>query len=136
MLLLRAYRSRLCTETPTAGGRVFEAGDDKLVQLAYEKGSTFLAIIVQPHAHNAYNNTDQIVPLVVVFTQYDRLVRTKIKQFQRKNKNTTPEAAKQQGEADASGALRVCVESLERSMNKLSVTMPPYSRVSGGYVPL
>jgi uncharacterized FlaG/YvyC family protein len=79
-------------------------------------------------------NTDQTVPLVVVFTQYDRLVRTKIKQFQRKNKNTTAEAAKQQGEVDASEALRVCVESLERSMTKLRVTMPPFSKVSGGYV--
>ena len=45
--------SRLCTETPTAGGRVFEAGDDKLVQLAYKEGSTFPA---NQHAHNAYNN--------------------------------------------------------------------------------
>ena len=79
---------------------------------------------------------DQIVPLVVVFTQYDRLVRTKIKQFQRKNKNTTQEAAKQQGGVEASEALRVCVESLERSMKKLNVTMPPFSKVSGGYVPL
>jgi hypothetical protein len=95
------------------------------------KAVRFLLSSFNPHAHNAYNNT---VPLVFVFTQYDRLVRTKIKQFQRKNKNTTPEleAAKQQGEEDASGALRVCVESLERSMKKLNVTMPPYSKVSGG----
>jgi len=104
----RLHAIWLCTETPTAGGRVFEAGDDKLVQLAYEKA----------------------IPLVVVFTQYDRLVKTKMKQFQRKNKNTTPEVAKQHGEVDASGAFRVCVESLERSMNKLNVTMPPYSKVS------
>ena len=74
------------------------------------------------------------VPLVVVFTQYDRLVKTKIKQFQRKNSNTTTEAAKQQGEADALVALRVCVESLERSMKKLNVAMPPYAKVSGGLV--
>ena len=88
------------------------------------------------HAHITYNNTDHIVPLVVVFTQYDRLVKTKIKQFQRKNKNTAPEVAKRQGDLDASEAFRVCVESLERSMKKLSVTMPPYSKVSGGCVPL
>ena len=83
-----------------------------------------------------YVNTHQIVPLVVVFTQYDRLVRTKIKQLQRKNKNTTPEEAKHQGKIDASEAFRVCVDSLERSMNELSVPMPPYSKVSGKYVPL
>jgi hypothetical protein len=71
---------------------------------------------------------------VVVFTQYDRLVKTRIKQFQRKNKNTTLEAAKLQGEKDARDAFQVCVDSLERSMNKLNVTMPPFSKVSGGYV--
>ena len=59
-----------------------------------------------------------------------------MKQFQRKNKNTTPDAAQQQGEADALEAFRVCVELLERSMTKLNVTMPPYAKVSGGYVPL
>ena len=84
---------------------------------------------------HAHNNTEQIVPLVVVFTQYDRLVRTKIKQFQRKNKNATLEVAKQQGNVDATDAFQVCVESLERSMKELNVTMPPYSKVSGGYVP-
>ena len=83
---------------------------------------------------HAHNNTEQIVPLVVVFTQYDRLVRTKIKQFQRKNKNATLEVAKQQGNVDAADAFHVCVESLERSMKELNVTMPPYSKVSGGYV--
>jgi len=45
----------LCTETPRAGGRVFETGDERLLQLARDKNT----------------------PLVVVFTKYDRLVRTK-----------------------------------------------------------
>ena len=30
---------RLCTETPTAGGRVFEAGDEKLLRLVHEPGT-------------------------------------------------------------------------------------------------
>ena len=30
---------RLCTETPTAGGRVFEVGDEELLKLAHETGS-------------------------------------------------------------------------------------------------
>ena len=42
------YPYRLCTETPTAGGRVFESGDEKLVKLAQEKGSKFLDSIVRP----------------------------------------------------------------------------------------
>jgi len=34
--------SRLCTETPTAGGRVFETGDERLLQLAHQTESAFL----------------------------------------------------------------------------------------------
>jgi hypothetical protein len=33
---------RLCTETPTAGGRVFETGDEKLLQFAHKYQGTFL----------------------------------------------------------------------------------------------
>ncbi len=32
---------RLCTETPTAGGRLFETGDEKLLQYAHEKEGAF-----------------------------------------------------------------------------------------------
>ena len=32
---------RLCTETPTAGGRVFETGDEKLLQFAHKNQGTF-----------------------------------------------------------------------------------------------
>jgi hypothetical protein len=32
---------RLCTETPTAGGRVFETGDEKLLQFAHKYLGTF-----------------------------------------------------------------------------------------------
>jgi hypothetical protein len=43
-LPLRSFRPsftvvRLCTETPTAGGRVFEAGDEKLLQLVHKLGA-------------------------------------------------------------------------------------------------
>src|SRR5579863_5665415 len=31
--------TRLCTETPTAGGRVFETGDEDLLRLAYKTNS-------------------------------------------------------------------------------------------------
>ncbi|KXN80864.1 hypothetical protein AN958_07086 [Leucoagaricus sp. SymC.cos] len=96
-------------ETPRAGGRVLETGDEKLVQLAHT----------------------QTIPLVIVFTQYDKLVKTKIKQLERKNNKMTPEAAEQQGKVDAQEALKVSVKSLERSMKKLKVpTMPPSAAVS------
>ncbi|KXN83934.1 hypothetical protein AN958_00798 [Leucoagaricus sp. SymC.cos] len=106
--VFRAYRPRLCTETPTAGGRVLETGDEKLVQLAHKRA----------------------IPLVIVFTQYDMLVETKIMQLKRKNNEMTPEAAEQQGKVDAQKALQVCVESLKRSMKKHKVPLPPFAEVS------
>jgi hypothetical protein len=42
---------RLCTETPRAGERIFEVGDENLLQLAYETQSTFLATTVTPAMH-------------------------------------------------------------------------------------
>jgi len=51
-LPLRSFRPsftviRLCTETPTAGGRVFEAGDKKLLQLVHTSG-TQSALSISP----------------------------------------------------------------------------------------
>ena len=38
---------RLCTETPTAGGRIFETGDEKLLQFAYEnKGAFSISVLL------------------------------------------------------------------------------------------
>lgn len=37
--------TRLCTETPTAGGRVFETGDEELLRLAYKTKSAFVPIL-------------------------------------------------------------------------------------------
>ena len=34
---------RLCTVTPTAGGRVFETGDEKLLQFAHKNQGAFLS---------------------------------------------------------------------------------------------
>lgn len=35
---------RLCVETPTAGGRVFEKGDEYLLKFAHEIQSTLLTL--------------------------------------------------------------------------------------------
>ncbi|KAJ7059137.1 hypothetical protein C8F01DRAFT_274120 [Mycena amicta] len=46
------HHRRLCVQTPFAGGRIFETGDESFLELA----------------------TSRKIPVVVVFTQYDRLV--------------------------------------------------------------
>jgi hypothetical protein len=36
--------TRLCTRAPTAGGRVLENGDERLLELAHKTNSAFLTI--------------------------------------------------------------------------------------------
>ncbi|KAH9168560.1 hypothetical protein EDB89DRAFT_2245147 [Lactarius sanguifluus] len=99
---------RLCTETPTAGGRVFETGDEKLLQFAHK---------------------DQ-VPIVIVFTQYDRLVRTKEAELREDHPHMDPTRLHDRGVEEARKAFQVCLESLERTMNRLGIPMPRYATVS------
>jgi len=96
----------LCTETPTAGGRVFETGDEKLLQFAHENK----------------------VPLVLVFTQYDRLVRTK--EFQLRGTDMDPDAQHQQSVKQAQESFRGTLQSLQVTMDHLGIPMPTYAKVS------
>ncbi|KAH9022715.1 hypothetical protein EDB84DRAFT_1678396 [Lactarius hengduanensis] len=98
----------LCTETPTAGGRVFDTGDEKLLQFAHK---------------------DQ-VPIVIVFTQYDRLLRTKEAELREEHPNMHPTRLHDRGVEEAQKAFQECLESLKRTMNKLGIPMPRYARVS------
>ncbi|KAH9025541.1 hypothetical protein EDB85DRAFT_2277262 [Lactarius pseudohatsudake] len=98
----------LCTETPTAGGRVFETGDEKLLQFAHK---------------------DQ-VPIVIVFTQYDRLVRTKEAELREDHPHMDPTRLHDRGEEEAQKAFQECLESLKRTTNKLGIPVPCYARVS------
>ncbi|KAH9058928.1 hypothetical protein EDB83DRAFT_2675655 [Lactarius deliciosus] len=98
----------LCTETPTAGGRVFETGDEKLLQFAHK---------------------DQ-VPIVVVFTQYDRLVRTKEDGLREDHPHMDPTRLRDRGVEEAQKAFQDCLESLKRTMNRLKIPMPRYATVS------
>ncbi|KAH8986813.1 hypothetical protein EDB86DRAFT_2832575 [Lactarius hatsudake] len=77
----------LCTETPTAGGRVFETGDEKLLQFAHK---------------------DQ-VPIVIVFTQYDRLVRTKEAELREDHPHMDPTRLHDRGVEEARKAFQDCL---------------------------
>ncbi|KAF8257547.1 hypothetical protein EI94DRAFT_1757749 [Lactarius quietus] len=100
----RVHGIWLCVDTPTAGGRVFETGDEKLLQFAQDKD----------------------VPLVLVFTQYDRLERTK--EFQlRGNKDMDPTSRRRQIIEDAEKAFEACLRSLNL---KPGTRKPKYAKVS------
>ncbi|KAF5346881.1 hypothetical protein D9756_010595 [Leucocoprinus leucothites] len=98
----------LCTETPTAGGRVFEVGDDKLLELAQKTG----------------------IPVVIVFTQYDRLVRTKKAELEEEHPNMDPATLDERSEDQARQAFKICVQSLQDTMKRLNILVPHYVKVS------
>ncbi|KAH9062165.1 hypothetical protein EDB87DRAFT_1682171 [Lactarius vividus] len=98
----------LCTETPTAGGRVFERGDEELLLFAHKNQ----------------------LPIVVVFTQYDRLVRTKEDELREDHPHMDPTHRRNQSVVEAQKAFDVCLRLLELSMNRLGIPMPCHARVS------
>jgi hypothetical protein len=58
---------RLCIKIPTANGRVFETGDENLLAIASEYRGE------QIPADTLASLTQEPVPVIVVFTQYDVL---------------------------------------------------------------
>jgi hypothetical protein len=74
---------------------------------------------------------------VIVFTQYDRLVRTKEAELQEDSDEILdPATLADQSKKEAQKALDICVQSLQRTMDHLKVKMPHYVKVSGIFVPL
>ncbi|KAH9033826.1 hypothetical protein EDB85DRAFT_1890099 [Lactarius pseudohatsudake] len=104
----RIHALWLCTETPTACGRVFETGDEKLLQFAHK---------------------DQ-VPIVIVFTHYDQLVRTKEAELRKDHPHMDPTRLHDRGEEEAQKAFQDCLKSLKRTTNRLGIPMPRYATIS------
>ncbi|KAH9049027.1 hypothetical protein EDB84DRAFT_1574419 [Lactarius hengduanensis] len=74
----------LCIETPTAGSRVLERGDEELLQFAHKNQ----------------------LPIVVVFTQYDRLERTKEDVLRESEPHMDPTHRRNQSVVDAQKGVR------------------------------
>ena len=78
----------------------------------------------------------QSVPILIVFTQYDRLVRTKKAELRQKYPNMDSTRLRDQSVEEARGAFKYCLKLLERSMENLKIPMPSYAKASGIFVPL
>ncbi|KAF8269279.1 hypothetical protein EI94DRAFT_1799447 [Lactarius quietus] len=104
----RVHGLWLCVETPTAGGRVFETGDEELLKFVQR---------IQ-------------IPIVIVFTQYDRLVRTKRAELKEDHPRMDDHTLESRSVEEASKAFEKCLQSLRQAMRRLNVQMPPYARVS------
>jgi hypothetical protein len=123
---------RLCVETPTAGGRVFETGDEELLKFVQKISSAFS---VSPFITLRPTFRYQSVPIVIVFTQYDRLVRTKRAELKEDHPYMDDHTLESRSVEEAWKAFEKCLQSLRQTMRRLNVQMPPYARVSGIFVP-
>ncbi|KAJ7112320.1 hypothetical protein C8R44DRAFT_798337 [Mycena epipterygia] len=92
----RLHAVWLCIQTPTHGARLLEVGDEEFLQLAHQRQ----------------------IPVVVVFTQYDRLVR--------KNQVLNKEESENAAQRDFDGY----VESLKDTAKRLKIKMPSLINVS------
>ena len=72
-----------------------------------------------------------LVPVVVVFTQYDRLVRTKKMELEEDDDSLSADDLKRLSEEGAKEAFDTCIRSFEQTMHRLKLPMPPYLKVSG-----
>ena len=73
---------------------------------------------------------------MVVFTQYDRLVRTKEAELREDNPHIDPTVLRNMSVAEAQKAFKVCLQSLQRTADRLRIPMPPHAKVSGIFAPL
>ncbi|KAF8269280.1 hypothetical protein EI94DRAFT_1725716 [Lactarius quietus] len=100
----------LCVEAQTAGGWVFETENENFLE--------FVLLV------------DISIPIVIVFTQYDRLVRTKRAELKEDHPRMDDDTLDSRSMEEASKALATYLGPLERVMRPLNIQMPPYTRVS------
>ena len=111
---------------------MFEAGDEELLILVQKLSSAFstsCVIITRPTFRY------QSVPMVIVFTKYDLLVRTRRLELKDDYPNMDDHTLDNWCVEEAWKAFEKCLQSLKQAMRRLNIQMPPYVRVSGTSVP-
>lgn len=74
-----------------------------------------------------------IVPIVIVFTQYDKLVRMKVKASERNPIART--MAERRGEEEADKEFQRYVRILKDDIGKIGIPVPIFVRASGAHFP-
>ena len=67
--------------------------------------------------------------MVIVYTQYDRLVKTKELELREENPQIDPASLRVTSLANAQEAFNICLKSLQHTMNHIKIPMPRYARV-------
>ena len=85
--------------------------------------------------HRGLAFTD-LAPIVIVFTKYDRLVRTKVDELREEDSSLSGDVLRERGKEKARKAFDRCIWSLERVLRDVNAPKPPHVNVSGIYFPL
>ena len=126
---------RLCIETPTlaptAGGRVFGDGDYALLKFVQNFSSAFsISRVITLRLSFRYES----VPIVIVFTHYDRVVRAKRAELKEDYPHMDDHYLDSRSVEEAWKAFERCLLPLRHMMRQLNFQMPPYARASGTFV--
>jgi hypothetical protein len=127
---------RLCTETPTAGGRIFETGDENLLRLAHDTGSALVATISAIPLMCGGLVFMESAPVIIVFTKYDALVRTKRYELEDDDDSLSEDALHQRSKEEARKILDQCIQFLEHILGDTNTPKPHHVNVSSIYFPL
>ena len=73
--------------------------------------------------------------MVIVFTQYDRLVRAMRLELKDDYPNMDDHILDNRCVEEAWKAFEKCLQSLRKALRRLNIQMPPYAKVSGTFVP-
>jgi hypothetical protein len=104
-----------------------------LLRLAHQFKSAFLVITPAiPLTHGGLLFMES-APVVIVFTKYDRLVRTKRDELQEEDSSLSGDVLRERSREKAQIAFDKCVRSLERTLRETNTPKPNHVQVSGIY---
>ena len=112
---------------------MLETGDDQLLQFAHNHQGAFSTSPVTLQSTQAVYY--RAVPIVIVFTQYDRLVRSKELELRQKHPGMRATELRERSVGEAGKAFEYCLQLLKRSMKLLGIPMPSYATASGIFAP-
>ena len=115
---------------------MFERGDEELLQFAHKHQGAFSTSRLIVLIFNTQSTDDQPVPVVVVFTQYDRLVRAELADLQDESgPGSKKDSAnlRDRSMEEARKSFRKSLDSLQYNMRRLGIPMPPHVAVSGKF---
>lgn len=78
----------------------------------------------------------QLVPIAIVFTQYDWLVRAKRAELRDDYLFMDDDTLDSRSVEEAWKAFGFCLQAIARTMHRLGILMPPYAKVPDIFVPL